>query len=310
MKINCLKSMLVLFVSSIFLSLNAQTEGGEKILFKQNIKVDNGEEIERKGVITKDQKLVIKDSDGTIHEMNNNEELRVEQEEEVIIENGEKKVIKKIRIISLDENGKEKVMEWEGNENDEVPAEFAKHLKELESEDSEIIEKKSTKEVSVKVNQTEDGKKQVVIDILENGKKQLIEFISESDDIQSEIDQKLIDVGINDTSEKEVEIIIEEKEKSQKRGSLGVSIQDHEDGVFINGIVGNSAAELSGIEGGDIIQFVNEKKINTTKDLVAEIGSFYAGDSLKIKVLRGDQVLEKTATLKARIPRTWKEAIK
>jgi len=84
-----------------------------------------------------------------------------------------------------------------------------------------------------------------------------------------------------------------------RRGQLGVIIQDmtsslaeafdldaQQKGVLITQVQEDSAADLAGLEAGDIIVMVNKKLINTASQLRNVVGSVRIGEALKLELLR------------------------
>ncbi|NQV87877.1 MAG: Do family serine endopeptidase [Woeseiaceae bacterium] len=86
-----------------------------------------------------------------------------------------------------------------------------------------------------------------------------------------------------------------------RRGLLGVNIQtidaqaaealgnDIESGALITGIQSGSAAEQAGLEVGDIIVEVNEKKVDGAAELRNRIGLLRSGEQIDIKYLRDNK---------------------
>ena len=86
-----------------------------------------------------------------------------------------------------------------------------------------------------------------------------------------------------------------------QRGFIGVSIRDLDDefvkenklkslqGVYVNGLTKNGAAESSGIKIGDIITKINGVDIKTTPELQEQVGRYKPGDKLLVTVLRDDK---------------------
>ena len=94
-----------------------------------------------------------------------------------------------------------------------------------------------------------------------------------------------------------------------RRGLLGVNIQtidpeaaetlgaDIEGGAIITRVFPNSAAEDAGLEVGDIIVAVNDKKIASGTELRNTIGLLRSGDSVNIRYLRDNQSRSTSAKL-------------
>jgi len=94
-----------------------------------------------------------------------------------------------------------------------------------------------------------------------------------------------------------------------RRGLLGVNIQtidaqaaealgnDIDSGALITGIQADSAAETAGLEVGDIIIEVNDKKVDGAAELRNRIGLLRSGEQVNIKYLRDNEVLSAKAEL-------------
>ena len=91
--------------------------------------------------------------------------------------------------------------------------------------------------------------------------------------------------------------------------SIGMKIQPVDDaiakyynlqstrGVMISQILPNTPAERAGLKEGDIILQVNDFLINDEQTLVGVFQQFSAGDTISIKILRGDKTLIKEMKL-------------
>jgi S1-C subfamily serine protease len=94
-----------------------------------------------------------------------------------------------------------------------------------------------------------------------------------------------------------------------RRGLLGVGIQtidaemakaldaNVESGALITNIVPESAAEEAGLEVGDIIVEVNEKKVDNASELRNMIGLLRSGDEVAIKYVRNSKTRSTNALL-------------
>jgi len=60
-------------------------------------------------------------------------------------------------------------------------------------------------------------------------------------------------------------------------------------GVYVNGLTKNGAAESSGIKIGDIITKINGVDIKSTPELQEQVGRYKPGDKLLVTVLRDDK---------------------
>ena len=94
-----------------------------------------------------------------------------------------------------------------------------------------------------------------------------------------------------------------------RRGLLGVNIQtidpeaaetlgaDIEGGAIVTRVFPDSAAEDAGLEVGDIIVGVNDKKITSNSELRNTIGLLRSGDTITIRYLRDNESRSTSATL-------------
>ena len=94
-----------------------------------------------------------------------------------------------------------------------------------------------------------------------------------------------------------------------RRGLLGVNIQtidpeaaetlgaDIEGGAIITRVFPNSAAEDAGLEVGDIIVAVNDKKVSSGTELRNTIGLLRSGDTVSIRYLRDNESRSTSAKL-------------
>lgn len=101
-----------------------------------------------------------------------------------------------------------------------------------------------------------------------------------------------------------------------KRGLLGVSFPapSTEDqfliqqgikpgtvqGAYVTDVQSGSAAASGGIKPGDIIQGIDNSKINSSVELSERIARHSPGDELNLSLKRGDQIINTTVKLKAR----------
>ena len=83
-----------------------------------------------------------------------------------------------------------------------------------------------------------------------------------------------------------------------QRAFIGVGIQEmsqniandlgisNTEGVFVNGVTSNGAAQEAGIQKGDVIIKVNEEKIKSVPKLQETIGKYTPGDKVSVTVIR------------------------
>jgi len=85
---------------------------------------------------------------------------------------------------------------------------------------------------------------------------------------------------------------------SGSRPRLGVYLDETDDGLKIDDVVKDSAAEAAGLKKGDVILEVDGKKTKTVSDLRDVLSKKKKGDKVELKIKRGDKELTLTATLK------------
>lgn len=85
-------------------------------------------------------------------------------------------------------------------------------------------------------------------------------------------------VGLNDLS-------------IQAARQLGLSKEEFEDasGVFVSDVLDGSAAAKAGLQKGDFITAINDVKVNTSPELLAQVALYRPGDKLKINYRRNDK---------------------
>ncbi len=181
------------------------------------------------------------------------------------------------RIIRKDKDGNEKVIEWDGD--GEMPAELAKELegvninKNISGDEMEIMidadddGNRDTKRAKVIVMETEKAPK---------GKKDRMRGTTSEDKF------------------------MRGKDTNNNKASLGVMIDDTDNGVVISDLVDDSAAVAAGLRRGDVLLKVNDKYIFTSNGLIEALRPYNPGDKVKIKYIRDGKEKSTTAVLKAR----------
>jgi len=85
-------------------------------------------------------------------------------------------------------------------------------------------------------------------------------------------------------------------------GFLGVGLEEAEGGARIILVQGNSAAVRAGLRVGDIVTLISNTPIIDSETMVNTIQQHKPGDTVEIKVKRGEKELELKATLQKRTP--------
>jgi len=96
------------------------------------------------------------------------------------------------------------------------------------------------------------------------------------------------------------------------RGYIGINIgevdnaiakslgMDKPKGIIIQGIVEDGAASKSDLRAGDIILEIDGREVNRPNELQSYVASLTAGTTVKLKIYRDGETLERKVTLKAR----------
>ena len=71
-----------------------------------------------------------------------------------------------------------------------------------------------------------------------------------------------------------------------------------EQGVYINQIYTESPAAKAGIKGGDIIIAIENKDIETMTQLINDLYNYKSGDTIKLKIIRGENGTKETINVK------------
>lgn len=90
------------------------------------------------------------------------------------------------------------------------------------------------------------------------------------------------------------------KIRRQMTAYLGVSLGDRGDHMVFSAVVADSPASKAGIVEGDRLVSAGKTPIGNSDDLLAVLRGRSPGDQLTIKLIRGDQVLEKKVRLGSR----------
>ena len=322
---NYISVALLAFICAMSISrLSAQerTEKYKVVVVEKSVD-ENGNTVEKKVVKEGEEAKKYIDS------LENGEEHTwVSDEEETIKLKGDNKILKKesYKVISIDEYGNKKEVEWDGQ--GDMPSEIEEALK---KEGRENIRDRSKDNVTSKANDVEDievevkadgsGKEKKVIKITTNkdGKTEVIELELEGDEIPEDVQKTLDEYGIELNMRKgkteSEKIIVVEKEKSgnSNKAQLGVMIEATKDGVLVTEIVEGSSADNAGLLAGDIIMSIDKKEMRTTKALIDAIGSLSAGDVIVVDFMRNGKAQTKEIALQKRKElfeyKTWDEVM-
>lgn len=273
----------------------------EKMLIENNVILD-GEEIQvNVEVIEEDgmKKIIIK---------TNGEEQIIEipeglEEMMLMEEHGAHKKIKKVKvkekkkykIITIDDEGHQEVIEWKGE--GEMPMDMKKlmdskkHASKHHQKQKNIIKIQS--DTIVYTDEIDIDFENVVIRSSEDGQKEIKIIIHDGDEQIYFIHDKM-DGDYNFMNLKH------EGPGNTNKAFLGVNIENGDKGVRVIDFVEPSAAQEAGMEIGDEIFKVGKKKVATIEALVNSLKDNAVGDKVKIKFYRDGKKKSVKAFLKER----------
>jgi len=82
-----------------------------------------------------------------------------------------------------------------------------------------------------------------------------------------------------------------------EKGMLGVVVVETKDGVTISSVVPASPAAKAGLQKNDVITHLNGKLLKKQDELTGAMKRFRPGTTIKLTIKRGEETLEKSATL-------------
>lgn len=82
-----------------------------------------------------------------------------------------------------------------------------------------------------------------------------------------------------------------------KSGYLGIGIEADDEGLRIMQVLPKTAAEKAGVKSGDLILALNGKNYREPEDFIQELGKSKPGDTITLKLRRGEEELELRPTL-------------
>ena len=222
----------------------------------------------------------------------------------------------KVKIVIKGDDGKEKIMEWNGE--GEMPGEMKKHL---EESDIDIESYKTGQQKRVRIRKEMDGEHktmkfeshdEIPREIREKLEKEGIKmdgeniFIMKGDAVKKIGDDNVIIIKKGGKGEKMEwhsdsdgpKVIHMDPDKMMgEKPRLGVMIENDIAGVKIQDVVSGSAAEKAGLLAGDIIYKVGKMNVGSTLQLTESLKSVASGSTAKIKILRSGQKMTIKAVL-------------
>lgn len=294
-------------------TIEAQTKETKKIVIKKKtIDADGNETIEIKELEGEDAELFILEEEGA-----DGEEIEIEIE----MEGGDSKQKneKAFKIMTLDSDGKQKVIEWDGE--GEMPEEVKSLIKEHEidldgiqnqsspsghkkvkakfiGEDGteEILEwngegempediKKMMEEKGVSMEMESQEERYKIKIQGDDGEMKVMEWDGEGEmpeEMKAIMKEHEIDVHQSAGSDQATVKVIQKHmhDENTNKAQLGVMISPGKDGLKIKDFVDGSPAIKSGLKEGDIITQVDGTSISTMKELLDSLSDKKAGDSV------------------------------
>lgn len=80
-------------------------------------------------------------------------------------------------------------------------------------------------------------------------------------------------------------------------GSLGVEGEDRPDGVRVSRVLPRSAASVAGVKRGDLLVAIDGVAIRSTRELLLAVASKRVGETVSLRLRRGERTLDLDATL-------------
>lgn len=224
-------------------------------------------------------KNVIKIVKSTREKVISNDGDKDKKEIEISSELKDGKTTERYKIIKKDSNG-EKVMEWDGT--GEMPADLKKELG------------------NININKNIDGENMEIIldnNMSGNGEDKII-IIDQNKEHKK--DRLRINRPDNGFFGKSRDFDMDEGKPNNNKVTLGVMIENTDDGVEITDIVEGSAAAGAGLRRGDILLKINERYIFTINSLLDALHPFNSGEKIKVKYIRAGKEKSTSAVLKGR----------
>ena len=201
--------------------------------------------------------------------------------EKYLKEHGELIEKKAYKMVILDDEGNEDVIEWNGE--GEMPEEL-KSMMEKHNLESHI-------NVEVEIEDGDDNEKEIKIIKMVDGEKEVIEFEVDGDempeDIQKMLEEKGLNVIVMDEDDHDVRVFMDKDVKgNSNKAQLGVFIESVDNGAKVIGIMEGSAAEKAGLKEGDIITRVNDTPVSSIESLLDALSVFKPSDIAIIETQR------------------------
>ncbi len=90
-------------------------------------------------------------------------------------------------------------------------------------------------------------------------------------------------------------------------GVLGIAVGQADSGPRIDQVMEGTSAARAGLQANDVIVEINDQVIRTREALIDLVGGFRPGDRVRLKVRRGEEVLDISTTLGSRMAGSRRE---
>ena len=90
-------------------------------------------------------------------------------------------------------------------------------------------------------------------------------------------------------------------------GVLGIAVGQADEGPRVDQVLEGTSAARAGLQANDIIVQINDHVIRTREALIDMVGGFRPGDRVRLKVRRGEEVLDISTTLGSRMTGSRRE---
>jgi hypothetical protein len=185
----------------------------------------------------------------------------------------------KVKIIKIDGDNVNE-MEWEGD--GDMPEEIAKEMQNVKIKK---IKDGDNMTITIDAEGDEDNGKVIVMEEGGKGKKKKNMMIIEEND-----------KVFFDTKGRKLRM----EKGNENKATLGVAIDDTDDGVVITDVVTGSAAAKAGLRRDDVLLKVNDKYIFTSDGLLKALRPFNPGDKVKVRYIRDGKEKSANAVLSGR----------
>lgn len=203
---------------------------------------------------------------------------------EITAETKDGKKTEKYKIVKKDGDG-EKILEWDGT--GEMPEEMKKEMgnininKNMDGDNMEIT-------VDVEKGEDDGDNKKIIVRRGDKGKmRKEIEWVERDGS----------DFGRKGNGRN---FIFNDEKPNNNKASLGVMIDDTDDGVVITDMIDGSAAGAAGLRRGDILLKINDKYIFTANGLINALTPFNPKETVKVRYIREGKEKSVNVTLKER----------